>query len=307
MLKDEVRTLAYRDAIMRNKHVFEGKIVLDVGCGTGILSMFAAKAGAKHVYAVDCSSIINHARNIVKDNGFEDKITLIQGKIEEIDLPTDKVDIIISEWMGYFLLYESMLDSVLFARDKWLVEGGLILPDKATLLITTIEDGEYKESKHGFWDNVYGFDMSAIGKLAMREPLVDTVNGEAVNTKPQVVYSIDILTVKKEDLSFEVPFSLRSVCNDYIHAFVVYFDIEFSHGLHKPVTFSTGPQAPYTHWKQSVLYIEDMLTIRRGEVVEGKLSCKPNARNPRDLDIVLSYEFDGAISQSKGTIEYHMC
>jgi type I protein arginine methyltransferase len=48
-------------------------------------------------------------------------ITLIKGKIEEVDLPVSKVDIIISEWMGYFLLYESMLDTVLFARDKWLV------------------------------------------------------------------------------------------------------------------------------------------------------------------------------------------
>jgi type I protein arginine methyltransferase len=57
------------------------------------------------------------------------------------------VDIIISEWMGYFLLYESMLDTVLYARDKWLVEGGLILPDKATLHVCAIEDEEYKKEK----------------------------------------------------------------------------------------------------------------------------------------------------------------
>jgi protein arginine N-methyltransferase 1 len=52
MLKDEVRTLAYRNSIYNNKHLFKDKVVLDVGCGTGILSMFAAKAGAKHVYGV---------------------------------------------------------------------------------------------------------------------------------------------------------------------------------------------------------------------------------------------------------------
>lgn len=52
MLKDEVRTLTYRNSMYHNKHLFKDKIVLDVGSGTGILSMFAAKAGAKHVYGV---------------------------------------------------------------------------------------------------------------------------------------------------------------------------------------------------------------------------------------------------------------
>ena len=67
------------------------------------------------------SNIIIQARDIVKDNHLSDKVTLIQGKMEEVELPVDKVDIIISEWMGYFLLYESMLDTVLVARDKFLV------------------------------------------------------------------------------------------------------------------------------------------------------------------------------------------
>ena len=71
MLKDEVRTLTYRDSMLNNRHVFKDKIVLDVGCGTGILSMFAKKAGAKHVYGIDMSSIIDHAKEIVKKNGFE--------------------------------------------------------------------------------------------------------------------------------------------------------------------------------------------------------------------------------------------
>ena len=65
-------------------------------------------------------------------------------QVEEITLPVEKVDCIISEWMGYFLFYESMLDTVLYARDKWLVPGGLILPDKATLSMVGIEDGEYR-------------------------------------------------------------------------------------------------------------------------------------------------------------------
>ena len=137
MLKDEVRTRTYQMAILNNKHLFENKIILDVGCGTGILSMFAVQAGAKHVYAVDCSSIINSAKRIVNDNNMSDKITLIQGKMEEIVLPIppQSVDIIISEWMGYFLLYESMLNTVLYARDKWLKPNGegIVFPDKVSI------------------------------------------------------------------------------------------------------------------------------------------------------------------------------
>jgi protein arginine N-methyltransferase 1 len=107
------------------------------------------RAGAKHVIGVDMSTIIDKAREIVERNGMSDKITLLQGKMEEVKLPFDKVDIIISEWMGYFLLYESMLDTVLYARDKYLVKDGLIFPDKATIYVAGIEDGEYKEEKIG--------------------------------------------------------------------------------------------------------------------------------------------------------------
>lgn len=134
----------YQRAICQNSHLFADKIVLDVGSGTGILSLFAARAGAKHVYGIECSEIVNIARKVVKENEMEDKITFIQGKAEEVSLPVDQVDIIVSEWMGYFLLYESMLDTVLFCRDKWLKPGGMIFPDKASLYIAAIEDADYK-------------------------------------------------------------------------------------------------------------------------------------------------------------------
>ena len=76
-----------------------------------------------------------------------EEIECIKGKIEEVTLPVEHVDIIVSEWMGYFLFYESMLNSVVFARDKWLAPGGIILPDKASLYICAIEDGDYKDEK----------------------------------------------------------------------------------------------------------------------------------------------------------------
>ncbi|KAF3906570.1 hypothetical protein ABW20_dc0108049 [Dactylellina cionopaga] len=290
--KDEVRTNAYKNAIYQNRHIFKDKIVLDVGCGTSILSMFAVKAGAKHVYAVDMSTIIEKAREIVETNGMSDRITLIQGKMEEIELPVKHVDIIISEWMGYFLLYESMLDTVLLARDKYLAPGGLIFPDKASIYMAAIEDGDYKEEKIGFWDNVYGFDFSPLKATALAEPLVDTVDLKAVVTDPCLVLALDLYTVKPEDLAFTAPFDLTIRRNDFIHALIAWFDIDFS-ACHKPIQFSTGPHAKYTHWKQTVFYLDDMLTVKKGEHLQGVLSSKPTEKNRRDLDVKIEYVFEG--------------
>ena len=156
--------------------------MLDIGCGTGILSIFAARAGAKHVYAIENAEIALFAEEIIKKNGFENKITVIKGKMEEIELPVRKVDIIISEWMGYFLLYESMLDSVLWARDRYLVKGGKMLPDKATMYVAGIEDAQFKSERKSFWDDVYGVNMSCITPNVMREPLIDTVEPNLLMT-----------------------------------------------------------------------------------------------------------------------------
>lgn len=305
MLKDEVRTLTYRNSMTNNPHLFKDKIVLDIGCGTGILSMFAKKAGAKHVYGIDMSSIIDHAKTIVKDNGLEDSITLIKGKVEEVELPVDKVDIIISEWMGYCLLYESMLDTVLYARDKWLKPEGLMFPDKASLYMTAIEDHEYKDQKIYFWDNVYGYDMSAIRDIALSEPLVDTVDAKQVVTDSCKMIELDLRTVKTEELNFKVPFNIRSRRDDYVHAFVVYFDVEFS-PCHKRTGFSTGPESRYTHWKQTVFYLKDTLTVKMGEEISGEFNIHQNKRNKRDLDLSLMYEFEGEVMSSKDSKDYKM-
>lgn len=231
----------------------------------------------------------------------------MKGKLEEVDLglgPNGKVDIIVSEWMGYFLLYESMLDTVLLARDKYLKPDGIMMPDNATLYLSAIEDQEYKEEKIDFWDDVYGFDYSCIKEIALREPLVDTVELRSVVCDPAPLLRLDLMKVRKEDLTFKSQFKLTATRNDYVHAFLGWFDIGFE-ACHKPVRFSTGPHSRYTHWKQTVFYTPGTLTVFEGDVIEGELSCAPNARNPRDLDISLAYKVQGK-NTAEAKMDYKM-
>lgn len=287
MLKDEVRTSTYMRSILQNRHLFKGRTVLDIGCGTGILSMFAAKAGAARVIGIDCAEIIHKARKIVADNGLADTVTLIKGRVEGIDLPVKKVDIIVSEWMGYFLLYESMLDTVLYARDKWLAKGGAIFPDRATMFVAGIEDREYRESKFDFWKNVCGFDMSVVREMALQEPLVDTCDPSQLITTPGKLIDIDIYTVTKEMLDFKSRYEIKATRSEELHALVVYFSVDFLR-CHKPIGFNTGPRDKYTHWKQTVFYLDQPMEIEKGDTITGIINCSRNSKNPRDLDIELS-------------------
>uniref|UniRef100_A0A3B5QTD1 type I protein arginine methyltransferase n=1 Tax=Xiphophorus maculatus TaxID=8083 RepID=A0A3B5QTD1_XIPMA len=253
MLKDKVRTESYRDFMNKNPEVFRDKVVLDVGCGTGILSMFAAKAGAKRVIAVDQSEIIYQAMDIVRSNQLEN-ITLIKGRIEDIKLPVEKVDIIISEWMGYFLLFESMLDSVLYARDCYLADGGSVYPDLCNISLAAVGDAQKHQDRFAFWEDVYGFNMACMKTAVVPEAVVEVVQAETLISEPAVVQAI-----------------------------VGYFDIFFDKGCSNKVTFSTGPQVTKTHWKQTVFLLEKPISVKAGEELKGNITVRKNKKDPRSL------------------------
>ncbi|KAK7416513.1 Ribosomal protein arginine N-methyltransferase rmt3 [Neonectria magnoliae] len=275
MLKDAVRTDAYRDFIYGNKHIFKDKVVLDIGCGTGILSMFCAKAGAKQVIAVDKSDIITKARENVFNNGLSNVITLLRGAIEDVQLPVDQVDIIVSEWMGYCLLYEAMLPSVLYARDKYLKPDGLLAPSSCSLWIAPVADQEYVSDHISYWRDVYGFDMKAMQEGIYTEARIEAVPESSVCGEPFPFKVLDLHTIKASDLQFTAKWSSRLTRKvDGVDGFLIWFDNFFTTSRSEPVpapettpttwdkkapgsvAFTTGPYGTVTHWKQGLLIVQ---------------------------------------------------
>ncbi|KAI0445637.1 S-adenosyl-L-methionine-dependent methyltransferase [Xylaria telfairii] len=230
MLKDRVRTDAYRDFIYNNKHLFAGKTVLDIGCGTGILSMFCARAGASRVLAVDASDIIFKAQENIYRAGLSETIITLHGKMEEVTLPVDQVDIIVSEWMGYCLLFEAMLPSVLYARDKYLAPGGLMVPSHTNMWVAPVSDPVWvSENGEAFWADVYGFDMSAMAKGIYDEVRVLHWPGDKVCGTPSAFKMLNLYTTMAADLSFTAPYASRLTQDvDAVDGFLIWFDTFFS-------------------------------------------------------------------------------
>lgn len=270
--------------------------------------MFAARAGAAKVLSVDNSDIIEKARKNIEENGFQDVITLYRGRIEDIRLPC-KVDIIISEWMGYFLLYEAMLDSVLVARDRFLAPGGILAPSQTRILFTASSDESFLDDHYHYWNDVYGFKMSTMKEGVLQEAIVDFVSPDTIVTNTVTIKDLPHQTITVVDLDFVSTFELEMQRDDQVCAFVGYFDTWFTrdghnvpldvgitknelkkHGLNG---FTTGPvptKEEETHWKQTMFVLQRPIELKKGDKIKGTFFCTKSHKNPRALDLRIEYE-----------------
>ena len=126
----------------------------------------------------------------------------------------------------------------------------------------------------------------------MQEPLVDMCEPHMRVTDYDTLYEIDVSTVTKEELEFDATFSLTAAYNQVTHALVAHFDVDFTH-CPKPVKISTGPDDQYTHWKQTVFYFEDPVSLRVGDTLSGKFVARKNDKNPRDMNITIEFDVRG--------------
>ena len=273
---------SYRTAIVGNGSIFEGATVLDVGAGSGILSLWAAQAGAKKVYAVEFTDMAKHARTLVKKNGFDDIVDVRQCAVEAMGLQKE-VDIIISEWMGYFLLRESMLDSVLYARDHYLKENGTILPNSAQLYWAPARlDDERDTRLKDRADAMADFDAFAHQMHSDHQLDFHCIRGayakeqteyyikqaqwlecdpDNLLAEPALVKSFNLYTMSLDDARGvdKASFNFHNVPLNTVSAFLGWFSVDFDtdgHGRPLPtiVDLDTHPKAGYSHWGQQAFF-----------------------------------------------------
>ncbi|MEP1470055.1 MAG: class I SAM-dependent methyltransferase [Halieaceae bacterium] len=242
MLQDVIRTEAYEKSI--NEVVQQDQTVLDFGCGTGVLAMFAARAGAGKVHAVDRSPFIATAKEIAKVNGF-DNIDFHHADHETLQLD-EQVDVIVSEWMGHCLFYEAMLEPLITVRDRHLAQDGIMIPSEVSLHAGLVCDEDLFEDLSFLKDGPYELDFSPIDQVPFQQTDLVALEPDSILEATAHLGSLNMRSVGKTDAPRIFSGKLTPDREAEIYALCGWFSSELSDG----VILGTGPNDLPTHWDQ---------------------------------------------------------
>jgi len=258
MVFDEYRNALYAKAI--RKFVTPDSVVLDLGAGLGVHGLLAAAAGAKRVYLVEPEPVVQLASEIARANGLADRIVILEGRIEEVELP-EQVDLIISVFTGNLLYSEDLLPSLFHARDRYLKPGGHLVPDFAELLLAPVSAPDLHAKHIGRWSESHlGLDFSAGRRFAANEilwPAREQLKAERLATGV-VVSSVDMTQASHADCRGEA--RCRIETSGSCHGLLGWTRIRLADQW-----MSTDPASPEVHWSPAVLPFDPPLPLEAGE------------------------------------------
>lgn len=282
MLKDTPRMEAYFSAIQKSKDMIDGKIVIDVGSGTGILSMMCAKTcSPKHIYAIEANRYIaGVSRLIIEQNGLQDMITVINKPVEEVDISdwkhgSEKAGVIISEWMGFYLVHESMLESVLYARDFLCDPNPLILPSTCRIWAAVVSNEKFRHEELECWGKPLpyaGIDMSSIGMARASEltsaPQIEILDPSQLLSVPKIAFELNLETMDR--LAYPCTPMKTDMClpiqtEGVFSSIGIWFDVSFKN---TDVVLETSPFHPPTHWKQTNVFLGCWAGVPKGTPID---------------------------------------
>jgi len=252
MLTDEIRTGAYERAIAAI--VQPGDSVADFGCGTGILSFFAARAGAAKIYAIDRSPIIRAAQRIAAANSFS-AISFLEGK--DVSLP-ESVNVLVSEWMGHFAFKETMFSPLIQLRDRSLRSGGIMIPRRIVFRAALVRDERLHDRLCYFRRRPWGVDFSPVAEWAFAQTTLHRLSEQQVLPGDIHLGELDMATCSSQLPILEGSHVPQS--ESKVFGIAGWFEADLS----ASESFSTGPRAPATHWYQVFFPIPHPVIIKPG-------------------------------------------
>ena len=319
MLSDLVRTALYKSVCERFSNAdFRDKLVMDVGAGSGVLSMFAVQAGARHVYAVEASSMALTLNEFLdrssQQSYFRDRITVLHDTVESFnDLDHLKVDTIISEPIGVLLVHERMLESFLLARDRFLKPGGSIFPSSGTIHLSPFMDDQlWSETKQkaDWWlnqTNFYGIDFSSMRAKASDEvfsmSIVGCFNSQILISHLPSSHQIDFTKIKLEQLhNINIELDWLAEKTALIHGLAGWFDCGFSSSRQSaPVglRLDTHPESAPTHWQQIRFLLKEPLAVNTHTRIRGDFMMTVNESRSYDIESCLwAVNNDGSVQDN---------
>ena len=270
MIRDRVRTEAFQHAI--DSVVRSGDTVLDIGAGSGILSVFAARAGAARVYAVEQTSVAVLAQQLAAANGVAEIVRVIHGDVMDIE-PPERVDVIVSEWLGGFGIDEGMLVPVIAARDRWLKPGGVMIPRSVTAWAALVHDRYLGETVEFLRDNPYGLDLEdlvekTVNEISYSGGFRHLAAGDR-RSEPSRLWTTNVgmIPLERAQRPHEAETLLPVHHHGTANALALWFSAELAPGI----SLSVGPGDPPTHWGMTTapLHRPVELNARHGRPRQG--------------------------------------